>query len=179
MNTNKKINGVKLSKQYMLQAALFRRTAMSHMNWNKSYPRFSADMLIELYRYESTGEANRHYDAMKRDNGYAMGKWLRDIDVANIKQGVKCGDFAKIEFLGTLLEQLHNSKFISEIIVNRKPDIPINNDIMSDIRKQENKRKLRIWRFTYLMYRWYIRYSLSRGKYLYKPNFYLHTFSKG
>ena len=129
MNTNKKINGVKLSKQYMLQAALFRRTAMQHMNWSKSDPRFSADMLIELYRYESTGEANRHYDAMKRDNGYAMGKWLHDIDVANIKQ--------------------------------------------------ENKRKLRIWRFTYLMYRWYIRYSLSRGKYLYKPNFYLHTFSKG
>ena len=129
MNTNKKINGVKLSKQYMLQAALFRRIAMQHMNWSKSDPRFSADMLIELYRYESTGEANRHYDAMKRDNGYAMGKWLRDIDVANIKQ--------------------------------------------------ENKRKLRIWRFTYLMYRWYIRYSLSRGKYLYKPNFYRHTFSKG
>ena len=35
MNTNKKINGVKLSKQYMLQAALFRRTATQHMNLNK------------------------------------------------------------------------------------------------------------------------------------------------
>ena len=179
MNTNKKINGVKLSKQYMLQAALFRRTAMRHMNWSKSDPRFSADMLIELYRYESTGEANRHYDAMKRDNGYAMGKWMRDIDVANIKQGIKCGDFAKIEFLETPLERLHNKAFISKIIVNLEPDIPINNAIVRDVRKQVNKWKLGAWRYTFGMRSWYIRCGLLRGKYPYKPNFYPHTFSKG
>lgn len=134
MNTNKRINGVKLSKQYMLQAALFRRTAMQHMNWGKSDPRFSAGMLIELYRYESTGKADRHYDAMKRDNGYAMGKWMRDIDVANIKQGIQCGDFAKIEFLTTPLQRFHNAKFISAIKVNLEPDIPINKGMVARIR---------------------------------------------
>lgn len=154
MNTNKKINGVKLSKQYMLQAALFRRITMQHMNRGKSDPYFSADMLMELYRYESTGKANRHYEAMKRDNGYVMGKWLRDIDVANITQGIKCGDFAKIEFLNTPLERLHNSKFISEIIVNNRPDIPINNAIVKEVRCQVHINMLRNWIFIFPVRCW-------------------------
>ena len=72
-------------------------------------------MLIELYRYETFGEKSRSFDEMKKTNGFAYGKWLRDIDVANIIEDVKSRLFCKAEFLDTALQRLHNKKFLNSI----------------------------------------------------------------
>lgn len=133
------INGIKLKRKYLLKAALFRRLGTLYLNCDKSDERFNREHLMELYIYESTGKSDKPYDDMKKTNGYAIGKWLRDIDVANIKHGIECGDFAKCEFLNSPLERLHNAGFISDLIVRQHSDIPITTGCMALARMRQNK----------------------------------------
>lgn len=80
-----RINGVKIKDDYLLKAALFRKCTINYLDVSKDNPMFSAEMLIELYKFESTGKATRTFEAMKKDNGDALGKWLRDLDVLMIR----------------------------------------------------------------------------------------------
>lgn len=61
---------------------------MNYLDVPKNNPMFSAEMLVELYKFESTGKATRTFETMKKDNGYALGKWLRDLDVSMIREGI-------------------------------------------------------------------------------------------
>lgn len=113
-----RINGVKIKDDYLLKAALFRRCAMNYLDVPKNNPMFSAEILVELYKFESTGKATRTFEAMKKDNGYTLGKWLRDLDVSMIREGIQEGLFFKWEYMDTPLKRVHNKKFISEIDFN-------------------------------------------------------------
>ena len=96
---------LKVSKAFAIKACLYRRLARSY---NADKWTFTLDDLQELYQYESTGKRTRSFDEMKKTNGFALGKWLRDIDVANYREAYLNGEFAKIEFLSTDIERLHN-----------------------------------------------------------------------
>ena len=96
---------LKVSKAFAIKACLYRRLARSY---NASKWTFTLADLQELYQYESTGKRTRSFDEMKKTNGFALGKWLRDIDVANYREAYLNGEFAKIEFLSTDIERLHN-----------------------------------------------------------------------
>lgn len=61
-----RINGVKIKDDYLLKAALFRRCAMNYLDVPKNNSMFSAEMLVELYKFESTGKATRTFEAMKK-----------------------------------------------------------------------------------------------------------------
>lgn len=96
---------LKVSKAFAIKACLYRRLARKY---NADKWTFTLDDLQELYQYESTGKRTRSFDEMKKTNGFALGKWLRDIDVANYREAYLNGEFAKIEFLSTDIERLHN-----------------------------------------------------------------------
>lgn len=96
---------LKVSKAFAVKACLYRRLARSY---NADKWTFTLGDLQELYQYESTGKRTRSFDEMKKTNGFALGKWLRDIDVANYREAYLNGEFAKIEFLSTDIERLHN-----------------------------------------------------------------------
>ena len=96
---------LKVSKAFAIKACLYRRLARSY---NADKWTFTLADLQELYQYESTGKRTRSFDEMKKTNGFALGKWLRDIVVANYREAYLNGEFAKIEFLSTDIERLHN-----------------------------------------------------------------------
>nr|DAS06078.1 MAG TPA: hypothetical protein [Caudoviricetes sp.] len=96
---------LKVTKAFAIKACLYRRLARKY---NADKWTFTLDDLQELYQYESTGKRTRSFDEMKKTNGFALGKWLRDIDVANYREAYLNGEFAKIEFLSTDIERLHN-----------------------------------------------------------------------
>nr|DAN37174.1 MAG TPA: hypothetical protein [Caudoviricetes sp.] len=96
---------LKVSKAFAIKACLYRRLARKY---NADKWTFTLGDLQELYQYESTGKRTRSFDEMKKTNGFALGKWLRDIDVANYREAYLNGEFAKIEFLSTDIERLHN-----------------------------------------------------------------------
>lgn len=96
---------LKVSKAFAIKACLYRRLARSY---NADKWTFTLADLQELYQYESTGKRTRSFDEMKKTNGFALGKWLRDIDVANYREAYLNGEFAKIEFFSTDIERLHN-----------------------------------------------------------------------
>lgn len=108
---NKKKVGV--SKTYALKAALYRRLAKK-MGGSQT---FTQGDLIELYKFESTGIADRSFAQMKQCNGYAYGKWLRDIDCSSIVEAIDSGEFCKAEFLQTAIERIHNTSFVGTIVV--------------------------------------------------------------
>lgn len=66
---------------------------MNYLDVPKNNPMFSAEMLVELYKFENTGKATITFEAMKKDNGYALGKWLRDLEVSMIREGIQEGLF--------------------------------------------------------------------------------------
>lgn len=99
-----------VSKKYAVKAALYRRLARkSGMSLD-----YSLDALLELHDFESRGVGDS-FSVIKKTNGYAYGKWLRDIDVAQITEGISSGDFCKAEFLSTPIERLHNKTFLATI----------------------------------------------------------------
>ena len=107
---NKKKLGV--TKAFALKASLYRRLARKS---GFSSTAFTKDDLLELFQQETYGIGERTFDQMKKTNGFAYGKWLRDIDTAGYIEGIMSGDFAKIEFLGTALERIHNQKVMDSI----------------------------------------------------------------
>ena len=96
---------LKVSKAFAIKACLYRRLARKY---NADKWTFTLADLQELYQYESTGKRTRSFDEMKKTNGFALGKWLRDIDVANYREAYLNDEFSKIEFLSTDIERLHN-----------------------------------------------------------------------
>lgn len=115
---NKKI---KISKKYLLKAALYRRMAMQTGGLDKKSELFNEDKLIELYQFESTGKADNNITSLKqilKSNGYAYGKFLRDCFVSDMVRDVKSGLFLKIEFLSTPLERLHNQDVLDKVFVD-------------------------------------------------------------
>lgn len=105
-----------VSKKFALKASLYRRLAKRHTIQSKVWT-YTKDDLIELFDFESTGETTRRFDEMKTNNGFALGKWLRDIDCASYLEGIAQGDFCKAEFLGTAIERIHNSEMLGHVIV--------------------------------------------------------------
>lgn len=94
------------SKKFAAKAAMYRRYARG-MGAKLSFTR---EDLIELYQYESTGKGGKSaFESMRQRNGFAFGKWLRDIDVAQYIEDLRAGLFHPDEFL-TLegLGFLHN-----------------------------------------------------------------------
>ena len=107
---NKKKLGV--TKAFALKACLYRRLARKN---GAPESAFTQDDLLELFQQETYGIGERTFDQMKKTNGFAYGKWLRDIDSAGYIEGVVSGDFAKIEFLSTAIERIHNQKMMDSI----------------------------------------------------------------
>lgn len=110
----------KVSKKFALKAVLYRRLVIKHTGVPKNHEMFSKEKLIEMYEFESTGKTKEGFTTfteMKKNNGYAFGKWLRDIDVANIREDIESGLFAKIEFLSTPIEVIHNKDFLETIVI--------------------------------------------------------------
>lgn len=116
---NKKL---KISKKYLLKAALYRRMAVATGGLDKQSELFNEDKLIELYQFESTGRTNDgnviSLKQILKLNGYAYGKFLRDCFISDMVKDVKSGLFFKCEFLSTPLEQLHNQDILDKVFVN-------------------------------------------------------------
>ena len=110
---------LKISKKYLLKAALYRRIAMETGGLDKQSELFNEDKLIELYQFESTGRTDyRNVTSLSqilKTNGYAYGKFLRDCFVSDMVNDVKSGLFLKIEFLSTPLERLHNQDILDKV----------------------------------------------------------------
>lgn len=104
---------VGVSKKFALRAALYRRTALKMLNYeySKNHELFSQEKLVELYQLESLGKGRR-LSEMKQDNGYAYGKWLRDIDVKTMLDDIARGDFHPYEFMCSTLDLVHNKGII-------------------------------------------------------------------
>lgn len=92
---NAKAIGV--TKKFAAKAAMYRRAARKMGDKKLSYTK---EDLVELYAFESRGEGTRDFYAMRQTNGFALGKWLRDIDIAQIREDMQNGLFLPIEFLG-------------------------------------------------------------------------------
>lgn len=84
------------SKKFAAKAAMYRRLARN-MGGNFE---FSHEDLLELYRYESTGQGGKSaFETMRQRNGFALGKWLRDIDTAQYIEDLRSGMIAPNELL--------------------------------------------------------------------------------
>jgi len=102
-----------ITKKYALKAAMYRRLARKQgMDLD-----FSEESLFEMFDFESIGAQGRSFDELKYHNGYAYGKWLRDLDVSQMVQDVRTGDFCKAEFLKTGLDRLHNVSALECVLV--------------------------------------------------------------
>lgn len=109
---------VGVSRQFAFRAALYRRLVRKTSTPEElSRLRFDRNALVEMYKYESTGKSERSYEAMKKDNGYALGKWIRDLQVSMMVEDVEKGHSAKIEFLDTPLNRLHNKPVLDKVRV--------------------------------------------------------------
>lgn len=64
------LRNIKITKNYALKAALYRRIAKEY---NSTYI-FTHKDLIEIFDYESLGIKSRSFDEMKLYNGFAAGK---------------------------------------------------------------------------------------------------------
>lgn len=108
-----KPKAVGVSKKFAFRAALYRRIALKMLGdcYNKQHEFFSKEKLIELYQLESLGKGRR-LSEMKQDNGYAYGKWLRDIDVKTMLDDIARGDFHPYEFMCSTLDLVHNKGII-------------------------------------------------------------------
>lgn len=113
---------LKISKKYLLKAALYRRMAMQTGGLDKKSDLFNEAKLIELYQFESTGRTDdgnvTSLSQILKTNGYAYGKFLRDCFVSDMVKDVRSGLFLKFEFLSTPLERLHNQDILDKVFVD-------------------------------------------------------------
>lgn len=76
------------SRKFAAKAAMYRRLAIGM----GSTLAFTHEDLIELYTYESTGKGGKSvFEFMRQRNGFALGKWLRDIDTAQYIEDLRNG----------------------------------------------------------------------------------------
>lgn len=84
------------SKKFAAKAAMYRRLARGM----GSTLAFTHEDLIELYTYESTGKGSKSaFESMRQRNGFALGKWLRDIDTAQYIEDLRSGIISPRELL--------------------------------------------------------------------------------
>lgn len=103
----------KITKHYACKAAMYRRQTR---NMGSLYHTFTAEDLLEIFEFETYGKGTKLFSALKTRNGYAYGKWLRDLDVSQMNADIHSGDFCKAEFLNTAIQRLHNSSMLRHII---------------------------------------------------------------
>lgn len=99
----------RITKRFALRAAAYRRSAKANGQQKMS---FTIEDLDELFLFESCGVRNRSFDEMKRTNGFAYGKWVRDLSVAMMLDDISRGDFCKAEFLASPIQRLHNGPIL-------------------------------------------------------------------
>ena len=76
------------TKKFAAKAAMYRRLAKGMGGRFE----FSHEDLLELYHYESTGEGGKSaFETVRQRNGFAFGKWLRDIDATQYKEDLNNG----------------------------------------------------------------------------------------
>ncbi len=72
---------------------------------------FTHEDLIELYTYESTGKGGKSvFESMRQRNGFALGKLLRDIDIAQYIEDLRNGMINPKELLEGIAI-VHNKGF--------------------------------------------------------------------
>jgi hypothetical protein len=98
-----------ISKRYAARCALYRRLARGM----GGHGDFSEASMREMYAWESTGRGG----VDKQINGFAYGKWVRDVTVAMWREDIENGDFTKYEFLRTAIGRIHNTKTIAGFCV--------------------------------------------------------------
>lgn len=98
-----------ISKRYAAKAAMYRRYAKSQGGLGAL--RFTQVELLELFNYESHGIGS----VDKKTNGFAYGKWVRDLTVSMMIEDIRNGDMCKIEFLGTAIQRIHNKTVLSSV----------------------------------------------------------------
>lgn len=103
-----------MKKKYLVKLCLYRRLCRKH-GGNFT---FTIDDMEELFLFESRGQGSRTFDEMKAKNGFAFGKWLRDLSTSMIVEDVSSGLFPKIFFLQTGLDRIHNCKVLEKVFVN-------------------------------------------------------------
>ena len=101
-----------ITKRYALKAALFRRLAKNSKQKNLS---FTEQDLINLFNYETHGIGK--IDEQK--NGFAYGKWIRDLSISMMIEDIQSGIFCKADFLDTAISRLHNSNILN--VVKSRP----------------------------------------------------------
>ena len=102
----------KITKRYAVKAALYRRLGRKA----GCSLDFSAKALLEMFEFESIGANGILFSELRTRNGYAFGKWLRDIDVSQMCDDIRAGDFCKYEYLTTAIDRLHNAKLLAGVM---------------------------------------------------------------
>lgn len=98
-----------ITKRYALKAALFRRLAKNSKQKNLS---FTEQDLINLFNYETHGIGKID----ERKNGFAYGKWIRDLSISMMIEDIQSGIFCKADFLDTVINKLHNNSILKMIM---------------------------------------------------------------
>lgn len=120
------------SKKFAAKAAMYRRYAR-RTGANLSFTR---EDLIELYEYESTGKGGKSaFESMRQRNGFALGKWLRDIDAAQYIEDLREGLICPAELLEGM-GIVHNKGF--EVHFNWKAYKSNWIDPVSENKQEEN-----------------------------------------
>jgi hypothetical protein len=101
-----------ITKRYAVKAVLYRRLGR---NAGCSLD-YSLEALREMFEFESLGGKGVLFSELRARNGYAFGKWLRDIDISQMCDDIKAGDFCKYEYLTTAIDRLHNTKLMAGIM---------------------------------------------------------------
>ena len=94
-----------ISRKYLRMAAMYRRFANRdrHYDW-------SLQSLIECYNHETHGQP------IKKSNGYAFGKWCKDLSVVQWIEDIRKGDACKAEFY-TPKDKWWTEKALANLVV--------------------------------------------------------------
>lgn len=79
---------------------------------------FTKADLVELFDFESKGIKSRSFDDMKRSNGFAYGKWIRDISVPDMIKDIQQGYSCKFEYTSSAVERIHNEPILRCVVAD-------------------------------------------------------------
>lgn len=104
-----------VTKKFALRAAAYRRAARSMLPRGQEKYTFSTMDLVELFLLESKGQGCSFHE-MKARNGFAYGKWVRDLSVSMMVEDITRGDACKAEFLSSPIQRLHNEPVLRGVV---------------------------------------------------------------